>query len=125
MALDRLQASRAETADDPVSLVACQLAGPVGARAIIAPVGEMGRCKRLPVFDPMSLISMIGSESLAQSLAMLWGVSPLLAHEGIGPENAIHLTRHWLFERQMARADVLSCSCPDAVTVDTVRVVKL
>lgn len=130
MALERLQASRADSADDPVSFVACHLAARVRARAIIAPVREIGVVQEIARFRPNTpLIAVTGSESLARRLAMLWGVSPLLAPEETRPEIAIHLTRHWLFERQMARAGdtavVLSTSCPDAVTVDTLRVVKL
>ena len=80
MALERLQASRAESADDPVSFVACQLAGRVGARAIIARVGDMGAVQEIARFRPnVPLIAVTGSETLAQRLAMLWGVSPLLA----------------------------------------------
>lgn len=130
MAFQRLQASRVDSADDPVSFVACQLAGRVGARAIIARVGDMGAVQEIARFRPnVPLIAVTGSENLARRLAMLWGVSPLLAPENTGRERAIDLSRHWLFERQMARAGdiavVLSCSCSDAMTVDTLRVVKL
>jgi len=130
MALERLQASRADSADDPVSFVACQLAGRIGARAIIAPVSEMGSAQEIARFRPnVPLIAVTGSESLARRLAMVWGASPLLAPEDTGPENRIHLAGRWLFERRMARAGdaavVLSCSQPNAVTLDTLRVVRL
>ena len=130
MALERLQASRVGDADDPLSFVACQLAGRIGARAIIAPVSEMGSAQEIARFRPnVPLVAVTGSESLARRLAMVWGVSPLLAPADTGPENRIHLAGQWLFERRLARtgdtAVVLSCSRPSAEMLDTLRVVRL
>lgn len=130
MAIERLQASQAGSADDAVSFVACQLAARLGARAIIAPVGEMGAAQEIARFRPnLPLVAVTDCERLTRRLSVVWGVSPLFAPAGAGLGERIDLARGWLFERRMAqagdRAVVLSCADSKAGTPDTLRVIRL
>jgi len=130
VARDRLHAGQAGGPEDAVSFAACQLTGRVGARAIIAPIREMHAAQEIARYRPdVPLVAVTDSENLRRRLAVVWGVSPLLAPEGAQDEDCIRLAGQWLFARQMARpgatAVVLSSAGPNAEKLDTVRVVSL
>jgi pyruvate kinase len=130
MAVDRLQASGSVSADDPISLVACQLAARLNAKAIIAPVHDMATALGIARFRPKApLVVVADSEDLCRRLAVVWGVSPLFAVAGAELQVCLALARHWLFARQLARAGdpavVLSASGSCQGKADTLQVVRL
>ncbi len=130
MAVDRLQAGGSVSADDPISLVACQLAARLNAKAIIAPVRDMATALGIARFRPKApLVVVADSEDLCRRLAAVWGVSPLFAVAGAEPQVYLTLARHWLFARQLAHpgdpAVVLSTSGSCRGKADTLQVVRL
>ena len=129
MALDRLQASGSVSADDPISLVACQLAARLNAKAIIAPVRDMATALGIARFRPKApLVVVADSEGMCRRLAAVWGVSPLFAVAGAEPQVCLTLARQWLFARQLAHpgdpAVVLSASGLSQGKADTLQVVR-
>ena len=130
MALDRLQPCASVSADDPVSLVACQLAARLDAKAIIMPVRDMAAALAVARFRPKApLVVVADSEAMCRRLAVVWGVSPLLAEAGSGPQTCLDLARRWLFARQLAHpgdpAVVLSASPSSPDSPDKLQVVRL
>jgi len=129
MARDRLRASEASAAEDSISFVACQLAARLNAKAIIAPVRDLTTALALVRFKPQApLVAVTDSGSLSRQLAMVWGVSPLLAAT-VEPAASLAQARRWLFAHQLAHpgdsAVVLSASVPGQEKVDTLRIFQL
>lgn len=80
LARERLRPGEAISAANPISLVACQLASRIDARAIIVPATDMATVLEIARFRPAApLVAVADSEDLCRRLAMVWGVSPLLA----------------------------------------------
>lgn len=130
MAHDRLQASGLVLASDPISLVACQLAARLNAKAIIVPVHDLATALGIARFRPQApLVVVADSEELCRRLAVVWGVSPLLAVAGTEPSLRLTLASDWLYARQLAQpgdpAVVLSTSGASRGQADTLQVVRL
>ena len=75
------------------------------------------------------LVVLADSEDMCRLLAAVWGVSPLFAEAGAGPQVCLTLAGHWLFARQLAHpgdpAVVLSTSGSCQGKADTLQVVRL
>ena len=81
MADDRMRATdTASSQDNALSFAACQLAARLGARAIIVPAHTMATALAIARFRPQApLVVVASSMRLYRSLALVRGVSPLLA----------------------------------------------
>lgn len=130
MAHDRLQASGLVLASDPISLVACQFAARLNAKAIIVPVHDLATALGIARFRPQApLVAVADSEDLRRRLTAVWGVSPLLAAPEAEPSSCLILACHWLYARQLAQpgdlAVVLAISSLSQGKADTMQVVRL
>jgi pyruvate kinase len=130
MAHDRLRASGPESADDPISFVACQLAARLDARAILIPAAEVATALAIARLRPKApLLVFAGPENVCRSLAVAWGVAPLPAGAATDAPACLARARRWLFERDLARpgdaAVVLSASGSGNEVSDTLQVVRL
>jgi pyruvate kinase len=130
MAFDRLQGPFASTHDDPISFAACQLAGRVQAKAIVAAVGALIGAARIVRFRPsVPLIAVASSEKLRRQLVGLWGVCPLLQTGSGSPETQLSLALPWLLERGLAQPGdsivVASDSTGRGDNLDTLRVIRV
>lgn len=130
LARDRLRANESTSAGNPVSLVACQLAARLDARAIIAPVSDMATVLAVARFRPAApLVAVADSEDLCRRLVMVWGVSPLLA--GTGPESrsCLRLASDWLCAQGLAQPGdpvvMLSSSGAALGGADTLQVMRV
>lgn len=129
-ARDRLRANESTPVGNPVSLAACQLAARLHAKAIIAPVTDMATVLEIARFRPAApLLAVTDSEDLCRRLAMVWGVSPMLAVDGIGPRSYLHLASHWLYAQRLAQPGdavvMLSTSEAAQGAADTLQVMRL
>lgn len=128
LAADRLHASG--SAGNPMSLVACQLAARLDAKAIIAPVSDMATALEIPRFRPKApLVVVADSEDMCRRLAMVWGTSPLLAVAGLEPQSCLGLAGDWLRAQRLAQPGdpvvVLSTSDASQGEADTLQVMRL
>lgn len=130
LARDRLRADESTAPGNPISLAACQLAARLHARAIIAPVTDMAMVLEIARFRPAApLLAVTDSEDLCRRLAMVWGVSPLLAEAGLEPRSCLHLAGRWLYGQGLAQPgdSVVMLSTSEAAqnTADTLQVMRL
>lgn len=130
LARDRLRANDSTSAGNPVSLVACQLAARLDARAIIAPVKDMATVLAIARFRPAApLVAVADSEDLCRRLAMVWGVSPLLAEPGPESRSCLRLASDWLCARGLAQPGdpvvMLSSSGVAQGAADTLQVMRV
>lgn len=130
LARDRLRRNESTSAESPISLVACQLAARLDARAIIVPVRDMATALGIARFRPAApLVVVADSEDLCRRLAMVWGVSPLLAVAGFEPRACLHLASHWLRAKGLAQPGnpVVMLSTSDAAqgAADTLQVMRV
>ncbi|MCC7327192.1 MAG: pyruvate kinase [Burkholderiales bacterium] len=130
VARDLLRANESTSAANPISLVACQLAARLDAKAIIAPVGDMATVLGIARFRPAApLVVVADSEDLCRRLAVVWGVSPLLAVAGFESQSCLRLASHWLCAQGLAQpgdpAVMLSTSGAAQGAADTLQVVRL
>ncbi len=130
IARDRLRGNESTTTESPVSLVACQLAIRLDARAIIVPVQDMATVLEIARFRPAApLVGVADSEDLCRRLAMVWGVSPLLAETGFEPRASLRLASHWLRARGLAQSGdpvvMLSASGMEKASADTLQVMRV
>lgn len=104
LARERLRANESIPAANPISLVACQLAARIDAKAIIAPVMELATVLGIARFRPAApLVAVTDSEDLCHRLAIVWGVSPLLAVAGFEPGACLRVASHWLCANGLAQ----------------------
>lgn len=130
LARERLRANESTTTGNPISLAACQLAARLHARAIIAPATDMAMVLEIARFRPAApLLAVTDSEDLCRRLAMVWGVSPLLAVGGLEPRSCLRLASRWLYAQGLAQpgdsAVMLSTSEAAQSTADTLQVMRL
>ena len=130
LARERLCANEATPAANPISLVACQFAARLDARAIIAPVRNMATVLGIARFRPAApLVVVADSEDLCRRLAVVWGVSPLLAVAGFEPQSCLRLASHWLCAQGLAQPGdpvvMLSASGAAQGTADTLQVMHV
>ena len=130
LAGDRLRANEATATGNPVSLVASQLAARLDAKAIIVPVRDMATVLELARYRPAALlVAVTDSEDLCRRLAMVWGVSPLLAAAGLEPRSCLRLASHWLCTQGLAQPGdlvvMLSTSEAAQGAADTLRVMRV
>lgn len=130
MAHDRMRAAdMASSSNNALSFAACQLAARLGARAIIVPAHTMATVLAIARFRPQApLVVAASSMRLYRSLALVRGVSPLLAIAsgtgGTGLRACPVQAREWLISHGLAEPDdqvVLvfasgsACEQPDAL----------
>jgi pyruvate kinase len=130
MAHDRMRAAdMASSSNNALSFAACQLAARLGARAIIVPAHTMATVLAIARFRPQApLVVAASSMRLYRSLALVRGVSPLLAIAsgtgGTGLRACLVQAREWLLAHGLAEPDdqvVLvfasgsACEQPDAL----------
>jgi pyruvate kinase len=130
MADDGIRATAtASSPDNALSFAACQLAARLGARAIIVPANTMATALAIARFRPQApLVVVASSMRLYRNLALVRGVSPLLAIEsgsgGTELQACAVQAREWLLSRGLAKLDdqvVLvfasgsSCEQPDTL----------
>lgn len=130
VARDRLRASESTPATNPISLVACQLAARLNAKAIIAPVRDIATALGIARFRPAApLVVMADSEDLCRRLAVVWGVSPLLAVAEFEPQSYLYLASHWLCAQGLAQPGdpvvMLSASGAAQDAADTLQVMRV
>jgi pyruvate kinase len=129
IARGRLQASAGASDDAGVIFAANQLMARSGARAIVAEVHDVAAAAAISGFRPVApIIAVTCSQATHRSLAMVWGVVPLVIASSAGKEEILACAAQWLYSRQLAqpgdRAVVLACSSP-ARDTDMLRVVRL
>jgi pyruvate kinase len=132
MADDAMRATATATASSPdnaLSFAACQLAARLGARAIVVPAHTMATSLAIARFRPQApLVVVASSMRLYRSLALVRGVSPLLAiasgSGGTELQACVVQAREWLLSHGLAKLDdqvVLvfasgsSCEQPDTL----------
>lgn len=137
MARDRLNSMEMVTAPseagDALSFAACLLAARIGAKAIIASVHSAEAALSIARFRPQAPLVMIAdSARLYRSLALVRGISPLLASEpsaGRDTQACLAQAREWLFANGLAQANdqavLLSASGAASDKVDTLQTVRL
>ncbi len=129
VARDWMRANESASTENPISLVACQLADRLDARAIVAPVTDMATVLGIARVRPAApLVVVADSEDLCRRLAMVWGVSPLLATES-EPHPCHRLASRWLYAQALAQPGdpvvMLSTSGAAQGTADTLQMVHL
>lgn len=129
MALGRLQVNAGPTVDDAVVFAASQFVARSNASAIIAEVQDAGAAAAIASFRPAApVVAVTSSEAAYRSLAMVWGVSPLLIASAADRDELVAVAARWLYAEGLARpgerAVVLSCSAP-VTGADILRVVRL
>ncbi len=111
MADDRMRATdTASSPDNALSFAACQLAARLGARAIIVPAHTMATALAIARFRPQApLVVVASSMRLYRSLALVRGVSPLLAiasgSGGTELQACVVQAREWLLSHGLAKPD--------------------
>jgi pyruvate kinase len=130
LARDRLRTNESTSAGSPISPVACQLAARLDARAIIAPVKDMATVLETARFRPAApLVVVADSEDLCRRLAMVWGVSPLLATAGLEVRACLRLASQWLCAQGLAQPGepvvMLSTSAAARDAADTLQVMHV
>ena len=111
MADDRMRATAtASSPDNALSFAACQLAARLGARAIIVPAHTMATALAIARFRPQApLVVVASSMRLYRSLALVRGVSPLLAiasgSGGTELQACVVQAREWLLSHGLAKPD--------------------
>jgi pyruvate kinase len=129
IAAARLQADSAGT-EQALAFAACQLAGRLGAKAIVTRVSNHVVPSAIARFRPVTpIIALSTSHALCSSLLMVRGVSPLHTHEADNGQPDISHARDWLLDLMLARpgdlAVVVSQSNDGIGTPDTLQVVTL
>jgi len=100
----RLASAESIPEDQAVAFAACQLAKRLGAKAIIARVGNYRMPAAIARFrPPVPIVVVSASHALCRSLAMVSGVSPLHI-AGDDQQSHIGCARNWLFDSMLARA---------------------
>jgi pyruvate kinase len=125
----RLQASSGVKADEAIGFSACQLARQVDARAIITYVRALPHATGVAQFRPRApIVALAQSEKVCRSLALVSGVSPLLASGNADPRADLARAALWLQARRLARpgdmAVVLWASDVHGAA-DTLQVIRL
>ena len=111
MADDGMRATdTASSPDNALSFAACQLAARLGARAIIVPAHTMATALAIARFRPQApLVVVASSMRLYRSLALVRGVSPLLAiasgSGGTELQACVVQAREWLLSHGLAKPD--------------------
>jgi pyruvate kinase len=111
MADDGMRATAtASSPDNALSFAACQLAARLGARAIIVPAHTMATALAIARFRPQApLVVVASSMRLYRSLALVRGVSPLLAiasgSGGTELQACVVQAREWLLSHGLAKPD--------------------
>ncbi len=111
MADDGMRATAtASSPDNALSFAACQLAARLGARAIIVPANTMATALAIARFRPQApLVVVASSMRLYRSLALVRGVSPLLAiasgSGGTELQACVVQAREWLLSHGLAKPD--------------------
>ncbi len=113
MADDAMRATATATASSPdnaLSFAACQLAARLGARAIVVPAHTMATSLAIARFRPQApLVVVASSMRLYRSLALVRGVSPLLAiasgSGGTELQAFVVQAREWLLSHELAKLD--------------------
>ncbi|MBM3858238.1 MAG: pyruvate kinase [Verrucomicrobia bacterium] len=128
LALDRLQASDSVSTDDPLSVVTCQLAARLNAKAIIAPDGDIAVAQAIARFRPRAPVLVVSDAAhLCRQLTVVWGVAPLLASARATRRTRLALASRWLLAHRLACpgdvAVVVSASGPGAP--DSLQVIRL
>jgi pyruvate kinase len=130
IAAARLQAAQSVGIDQAVAFAACQLAGRVGAKAIITAVTNHAISSAIARFRPTApIIALSTSEQLCSSLMMVRGVAPLHVHGSDTRQAHISRALNWLLEVALARPGqpvVAVSQSDDAMGApDTLQVVTL
>ena len=135
MADDRMRAT--DTASSPnnaLSFAACQLAARLSARAIIVPAHTMATALAIARFRPQApLVVVASSMRLYRSLALVRGVSPLLAiasgSGGTELQACVVQAREWLISHGLAKPDdqvvLVFASGSACEQPDTLRTIRL
>jgi pyruvate kinase len=111
MADDGIRATAtASSPDNALSFAACQLAARLGARAIIVPAHTVATALAIARFRPEApLVVVASSMRLYRSLALVRGVSPLLAiasgSGGTELQPFVVQAREWLLSHGLAKPD--------------------
>jgi pyruvate kinase len=122
------------SSSEAVCFAACQLAGRLDARAIIAAVQTKTEAMHLARFRPqVPLVMTASSLRLYRSLALIHGVAPLLlardSPEPQAPQAPVSQAREWLFAHGLAqpgdRAVLLYASNVRGGEPDSLRIVRL
>lgn len=142
MAHDRMRATdmpssppnMAGSPDSALSFAACQLAARLSARAIIVPAHTMSAALAIARFRPQApLVVVASSMRLYRSLALVRGVSPLLAIASgtgrTGLQACLVQAREWLISHGLAEPDdqvvLVFASGSACEQPDTLRTIRL
>jgi len=124
----------ASSPDNALSFAACQLAARLGARAIIVPANTMAPALAIARFRPqVPLVVVASSMRLYRNLALVRGVSPLLAiASGSGRielQACVVQAREWLLSHELAKPDdqvvLVFASGSACEQPDTLRTIRL
>jgi pyruvate kinase len=115
---------------DQLSFVACQLALGLRAKAIVAPVSDIETALAVARFRPSCpILTITKCEQLCRSLAVVWGVSPMLVPTTAESPTWSALARQWLVSRRLAEAGdalvTLSLSESGSGKPDSLQVVRM
>jgi pyruvate kinase len=135
MADDRMRATdMASSPNNALSFAACQLAARLSARAIIVLADIMPTALTIARFRPQApLVVVANSTRLYRSLALVRGVSPLLAIAcgagGTGLQACVIQAREWLILHELAKPDdqvvLVFASGSACEQPDTLRTIRL
>ena len=126
----RLQESDSGSTHDPMSFAACQLANRLDAKALLAPACDIVGALAIARFRPSApLLIATESEEVCRSLAVVWGVSPILVPPGAELRTFVSLARRWLVDRRLTRRGdtlvILSASNSTAARPDVLQVAQV
>ncbi len=136
--LDRvLRATEAEMLRRPqptpahaLGAAATQLAGQLGARAIVAGVHDFRTAAALAATRPHSpLVMVCATPWLYRALALVRGVAPVHAPDAASAQACVNAARDWLYAQRLASAGdrivLLFASAPEQLSADTLQIVAL